>query len=502
MRGRSLFRCLRSPWVLQRTAASHRIVHARPLTRPNSTQHRPYSVSTAPPRLGQPTHETHPHLLNPGEITPGLSAIEYAVHRARLAAELPEGALAIIPSAQTKYRSGPVFYEFHQDPDFYWLTGFLEPDAVCVIESLGAEGNGEHVFHMFVHGKDAHKELWDGPVTGVENAMEYFNADQAYDIGDLRRELPNLIRRASAVFTDAVPTTHRPQPIDSFKQMFVPQGSGLIETHLQNAKIRPLKHILHELRVIKSDAEVAVMRKAGKWSGRAITQAMGESFEDEKGLADYLDYRFKVNGCDKVAYVPVVAGGANALTIHHTRNNDPFKDGDMVLVDAGGQYGGYVSDITRTWPVNGKFTEPQRALYEAVLNVQRECVKMCRESSGLSLTDIHNVAEYGLREQLLQLGFNLDNGVLSSILFPHHVGHYVGVDLHDCGTSSKYKKLRTGMVVTIEPGVYVPDDERFPKHFRNIGIRIEDCVYVGEEHPVVLTTEAVKEVVDIESLRD
>lgn len=166
----------------------------------------------------------------------------------------------------------------------------------------------------------------------------------------------------------------------------------------------------------------------------------------------------------------------------------------MVLVDAGGHYGGYMTDITRTWPNNGKFTDAQRDLYTAVLNVQRECVKLCIESKNLSLNEIHRFAERGLHDQLKQLGFDLAGGGIRD-LFPHHVGHFVGIDLHDCATFSKDRKLQAGHVVTIEPGVYIPNDEKWPAHFRGMGIRIEDSVFVGEKNPVVLTVEAVKEVI-------
>lgn len=219
---------------------------------------------------------------------------------------------------------------------------------------------------------------------------------------------------------------------------------------LQGKHTPGLKKIMHELRVMKTGEEATIMRKAGKMSGRAFTKAMGEDFIDEKELATFLDYNFKMNGCDGSAYVPVVGGGVNALSIHYTNNNELLNDGEMVLVDAGGHYGGYMTDITRTWPNNGKFTDAQRDLYTAVLNVQRECVKLCVEGKNMSLNEIHNFAEKGLQDQLKQIGFNLSGGGIRT-LFPHHVGHFVGIDLHDCATYSKDRKLQGGHVVTIEP---------------------------------------------------
>merc|ERR1712093_889035 len=243
------------------------------------------------------------------------------------------------------------------------------------------------------------------------------------------------------------------------------------------------------------------MRKAGQVSGRAFTETMKTPMSTEKDLWTMLDTGFKIGGLDGSAYVPVVAGGKNGLSIHYTRNDQTLKDGELVLVDAGGEYGGYITDITRTWPVNGKFTDPQRDLYEMILKVQRSVVSLCREDADLSLDKIHQITEHGLKEGLKSLGFNM-NGDAMDVLFPHHVGHYVGLDVHDCPGYSRATPLKTGYCVTIEPGIYVPDDERWPAHFRGMGIRIEDSVCVQDDNPLILTTEAVKEVVDIEALRD
>jgi intermediate cleaving peptidase 55 len=258
---------------------------------------------------------------------------------------------------------------------------------------------------------------------------------------------------------------------------------------------------LNEQRVFKSEAEIANMRFAGKVSGRAFTNAMRRRFTKEKDLAAFLDYEFKIGGCDASAYVPVIAGGQNALAIHYVRNDDVLNEDEMVLVDAGGEYGGYITDITRTWPNSGKFTAPQKDLYEAILRVQRSSISLCHASANMCLDKIHDITEHGLREALKGLGFDMSGNALD-ILFPHHVGHYVGLDVHDSPGYPRTGVLRAGQCVTIEPGIYVPDDERWPAHFRGIGIRIEDSVCVQDENPLVLTTEAVKEVVDIEALRD
>lgn len=235
------------------------------------------------------------------------------------------------------------------------------------------------------------------------------------------------------------------------------------------------------------------MRKAGQASGRGFTAAMRHSYGLEKELGAFLDSMFKLNGCDGPAYVPVIAGGKNALSIHYVRNDDALKPEDLILVDAGGEYGGYITDITRTWPNNGVFSQEQKDLYEVVLKVQRSCISLCRQDANVSLDKIHKIAEKGLKDGLKQLGFDTSGPALDT-LFPHHVGHYIGLDVHDSPGYSRRETLREGHCITIEPGVYVPEDERWPKAFRGMGIRIEDSVCVQKESPLILTTEAVKEV--------
>jgi intermediate cleaving peptidase 55 len=270
---------------------------------------------------------------------------------------------------------------------------------------------------------------------------------------------------------------------------------------IKDSRVKSLKPIMNELRMFKSKAEVANMRLAGKMSGRAITNAMRRKWTREKDLGAFLDYEFKTEGCDATAYVPVIAGGVNALRIHYVRNDDVLEDGKMVLVDAGGELGGYITDITRTWPVSGKFSDAQRDLYEMILKVQRTSVSLCRESANMSLDKIHKITEHGLLEGLKQLGFDMSHGAME-ILFPHHVGHYIGLDVHDCPGYPRTGALKAGQCVTVEPGIYVPNDDRWPEHFRGLGIRIEDSICVQEDHPLILTTEAVKETADIEALRE
>jgi intermediate cleaving peptidase 55 len=374
------------------------------------------------------------------------------------------------------------------------LTGWNEEDSLAVIQKTGNEWD-DYVFRLFCRPKDPAAEQWMGPRNGVQAARDIFNADEADDISDVDSLLPGIIKSASKVFTDLDKPKEDTGGKGKLWKFIKGETSWFPSLHV------PLYPLMNTLRAIKSEAEIANMRKAGQISGRVITNAMRQKWTREKDLHAYLDYNFTTAGCDGPAYIPVVAGGRNALMIHYVLNNMALNDSDMVLVDAGGEYGTYVTDISRTWPVAGKFTPAQRDLYEAVLKVQRTSISLCRESSNLSLDDIHEITENGLYDQLKLLGFGMPRSQMNG-LFPHHVGHYVGLDVHDVPGYGRKVPLKAGHCITVEPGVYIPDDNRWPKHFRGMGIRIEDSVCVDDDSPLILTTEAVKEVVDIESLRN
>ncbi|KAJ5303177.1 hypothetical protein N7476_009976 [Penicillium atrosanguineum] len=455
------------------------------------------SVGAAELKFGQPLHETHPHLLEPGELTPGVSALEYARRRSRLANKLPKGAIAVLASSEVKYRAPGIFNVYRQESNFFYLTGFNEPNALAIIANDGSGDN--HIFHLYVREKDPRAELWDGARSGTRAAVDVFNADETGNIERIGEILPKIITQATEVYSE-IPGFD-PSRSTLHRYLYGPTvASEKLKKVVDHRKVQPLKHILNEMRAFKSENEVVHLRRLGQASGRSFTESMRQNFTMEKDLCSFLEYQFKVNGADGSAFVPVVAGGQNALAIHYTRNDDVLRDGDLVLVDGGGELGGYISDITRTWPVNGKFTDPQRDLYNAVLNVHRSCLALCRENANLSLDKLHGIAENDLKDQLKQLGFDLSGNAIST-LFPHHLGHYIGLDVHDCPGYSRGYNLKAGQCITIEPGIYVPDDDRWPAHFRGIGIRIEDSVCVGDEHPIVLTPEAVKEVEDIEALR-
>lgn len=362
------------------------------------------------------------------------------------------------------------------------------------------ESDVEYTFHLFVRPKDERAELWDGARSGMQAAQDVFNADEAHDVGTLSAVLPGLIGRAQAVYTD-VGSSSRPQ--GALAKYILGAGTGIegMQRALRDsATVRTLRPLVNELRVAKSAAELGCMRRAGAVSGAVITDAMRARHRGEKQLWADLAHGFRSGGLDGEAYVPVVAGGRNGLSIHYVRNDAALADGETVLVDAGGEYGGYITDITRCWPVSGRWSPAQRDLYGMVLKAQRSLVSLCREDADMTLDKLHRITEDVLAQGLKDLGFDMRGNALE-VLFPHHVGHYIGLDVHDAPGFPRTTKFREGHCITVEPGVYVPDDERWPAAFRGLAVRIEDSVVIGKEKVEVLTATAAKGVEEIEGLR-
>ncbi|KAI9593100.1 peptidase M24, structural domain-containing protein [Syncephalis fuscata] len=442
-------------------------------------------------KAGQPLPETHPHLMHVGEITPGITKEEYEDRRARLFAKLPVNSAVIIPGYRTRYASCNVFYPFRQSSDLFYLTGFNEPDAVAVLEKIGVhQHNPIERFRMFVRPRDEHAELWDGPRTGLEGARQIFGADEAIDSSLFALEFPKILAQFNSVYYDL------PKDTNLF-------GDNVFrQRHKASAKQYPLASILHQMRQIKSPAEISLMQRAGDITGEAFRQVIRSTQPGmlERELDARMDFECRRRGAERQAYVPVVAGGRNALTMHYVQNDMLLRSGDLVLMDAGSEYHGYASDVTRTWPVNGKFTESQRQLYQAILNVQKVCIEMCTEENNISLNAIHRQSVMTLKEELAKLGWSPNIYDIENILYPHHVGHYLGLDVHDTFVMSRSVPLKAGTVVTIEPGIYVPDSQKYPEPYRGIGIRIEDDILVGQHSPIVLSERVPKQIDELEQI--
>jgi intermediate cleaving peptidase 55 len=334
----------------------------------------------------------------------------------------------------------------------------------------------------------------------VQAAQDVFNADEAGDVNSISKFLPDIIKSAKAVYTD-VGTERKKSAVSRFLAGSTSSVDGFARL-LQNATVKSLRPVMNELRLTKSEAELECMRKAGIVSGSIITETMQLSYDTEKDLWAELAYGYKKAGLDGEAYVPVVAGGQNALSIHYTSNDAMLDEEDVVLVDSGGQYGNYITDITRTWPIGRKFTDPQRDMYGMILEVQERCVELCREDADMTLDRLHQTAEDGLRSGLKDLAFDTSKPGCLDTLFPHHVGHYIGLEVHDAPGYPRTDRLKDNQCITIEPGIYVPpDDDRWPAHFRGLGIRIEDSIKVGKTEVEVLTHTADKSIEGIEQHR-
>uniref|UniRef100_A0A667WPQ4 X-prolyl aminopeptidase 3, mitochondrial n=1 Tax=Myripristis murdjan TaxID=586833 RepID=A0A667WPQ4_9TELE len=457
---------------------------------------------TVPPRyLGQPSPFTHPHLIKHGEVTPGLSQTEYELRRQRLASLIEAKADRLGPSASssthvvivlshpTRYMTNDIPYPFHQHQDFLYLSGFLEPDSALVLYGRGRPDQAI----LFVPRRDPARELWDGPRSGKDGAAALTGIERVHSTEELGVVLKSL--KGTIVWYDSSKPAH--------PRLHQTHVCPVLEAGPMAHSLRPLTQ---SLRALKSAAEVALMQEAGRITAQAFrkTMALCQGDIDEAVLYAKFDFENRIHGANFLAYPPVVAGGNRANTLHYINNNQMIKDGEMVLLDGGCEYFGYVSDVTRTWPVNGKFSPAQAELYEAVLEVQRSCLSLC--SPGVSLDHIYSTMLALLGRQLRQLGVVKASASDADVLkaarryCPHHVGHYLGMDVHDTPELSRSQPLQPGMVITIEPGLYIcEDDEQVPERFRGLGVRIEDDVVIREKgSPLILSSDAPKTIADVE----
>ncbi|KIK07614.1 hypothetical protein K443DRAFT_2165 [Laccaria amethystina LaAM-08-1] len=492
------------------------ITHLRVTTRSYTTY-----TSTKPSKYGQPLLASHPHLFKQNDLTPGIPSGEYKRRRKTLMNSLPDNSAVISIAAPVKYMSSSVlsiashlntntqslldiFYKYRQASDFWYLTGFEESDAAVVLEKDSSPQG--YKMTLFASGKDPAKEKWDGARTSLSSAKSLFGVDSALPITDFRSQLKSLSSMYSNIYVDLPPShssSSRRNPKSIFKYFSSParaEYDSVLES-ISSSRRQPLAPELASLRAVKSEAEQKVMHAAATISGRAHAKTMRFTRPGmtESALAAHFEYICALSGSQRPAYVPVVASGANALIIHYTANNHLIEDGELVLVDAGCEYNGYASDITRTYPSSGIFSEPQKDLYTAVLTAQKQMITLCHEGSSMSLYDLHRESSSLLRRELNQIGFNLGmEGDLERVLYPHFLSHPIGIDLHESTNFDRTSTLKAGNVITVEPGIYVPPTANFPKHYHNLGIRIEDEVLTGKHHPTVLSASAPKEIADIE----
>ncbi|CAI9103579.1 OLC1v1002090C1 [Oldenlandia corymbosa var. corymbosa] len=432
--------------------------------------------------VGQPTAATHPHLLREGEITPGITADEYLSRRKRLLELLPSNSTAIISAAPVKMMTNVVPYTFRQDADYLFITGCQQPGGLAILSH-------DRGLSMFMPEASAHDVLWQGATAGVNEALNTFKADEAYPVSMVKKILPGIIKSSSQLFHNVNTASSIYTDLEAF------------QTAVRTKKVKDSSCITHEARWIKSEAELTLMRNSAAIASQALLKTMlhSKSFPHEGMLSAKVEYECKIRGAQRMAFNPVVGGGPNGSVIHYSRNDQKIDDNDLVLMDVGCEFHGYLSDLTRTWPPSGKFSTVHEELYELILETNKESIKLCRP--GVSIREIHNYSADKMRKGFKEFGLLKDDKFQNyHLLNPTNIGHYLGMDVHDCCTISCNRPLEPGVVITIEPGVYIPANPGYPERYQGIGIRIEDEVLISESGCEVLTGSLPKDVKQIESL--
>ncbi len=427
---------------------------------------------------------------------------EFARRRRALLKLMGRDSIAILPAAPVRHRNNDVEYAYRQDSDFHYLTGFDEPESVAVL----VPGRDHAEYILFVRERDPVRETWDGRRAGPAGARRNFGADDAFPITDIDEILPGLMENRAKVF-------YSMGMYPEFDQRLVGWVNGL-RTQARNGRHAPqeiiaLDHVLHDMRLYKSRVEVGLMREAARIGARAHVRAMQVC---RPGLKEYevmaeIVHEFRRHNAD-TSYHPIVGGGANSCVLHYRENDQLLRAGDVLLVDAGCEYETYASDITRTFPVSGRFTPEQRAVYEVVLEANRAAIAKVRP--GNHWNQPHEAAVRVITHGLVKLGLlkgrpaKLERDGAYRRFFMHRTGHWLGMDVHDVGDymiGEEWRVLEPGMALTIEPGIYIPAGARgVPKRLQRIGVRIEDDVVVTKTGVKVLTDGAPKDVEAIERL--
>jgi len=431
-----------------------------------------------------------------------MNSKEFPRRRKQLMGMMGEDAIAILPTAPTRTRNRDAEYSYRPDSDFYYLTGFPEPEALMVLKPGGK--NGEYI--LFCRERDPEMETWHGRRAGLEGAREKYGADDAFPITDLDDILPGLIEQCDKVFyTFGNDAGFDQQIIGIVHRLRNQSRAGIHSPH----EFVALDHLLHDMRLYKSRSELKVMREAGRVSAEAHVRAMQIC---QPGMMEYqleaeFLHRFRRHDGHS-AYSSIVGGGENACILHYTENNCALNDGELVLIDAGAELEYYAADITRTFPVNGRFSEEQAAVYQLVLDAQYAAIEQVKP--GNHWNDPHEAAVKVLTKGLVKLG--LLKGRLPTLIknqayrqfYMHRTGHWIGMDVHDVGdykVGDEWRVLEPGMVLTIEPGLYIAGGQKgVAKKWWNIGVRIEDDVAVTKEGHEVLTHGVPKEIAQIEAL--
>ena len=428
---------------------------------------------------------------------------EFKKRRKQLMQCIGIGNIALISSAGVRVRNRDVDYPFRQDSDFYYLTGFNEPDALAVF--IPGRSQGEYI--LFCREFDEKKALWEGAHAGLEGAIKHYAADDSFPIDDIDDIVSGMLENKTKVFYPMGRDTDLDHSLQEWIRHIRSQSRSGVMAPAELASIEP---IVHEMRLFKSAPELKLMRYAAQISAEAHVKAMQlcVAGKYEYQVEADIVHHFMQSGLRNVAYPSIVAGGKNACTLHYTENSDKLKNGDLLLIDAGAECDHYAADITRTFPVSGTFSEPQALLYQLVLDAQFAAIEQIRPNVPWNAA--HDASVEVLTKGLVKLG--LLKGSVSKLIknekykqfYMHRIGHWLGMDVHDVGDykiHQEWRLLQAGMVLTVEPGLYIPEDcKSVDKKWRGIGIRIEDDVLVTKNGHEILTHEAPKTIAEIETL--
>lgn len=430
------------------------------------------------------------------QLLPKLPQSVFAKRRARFAEQMPDHSIAILSTAPMAIRNNDAEYKYRADSSFFYLTGFAEPESIMVLEKI----NSEVKYTLFLREKDKLKEIWDGKRAGLEGGQSLYQADVTFAISRTDELIPNMILDKKHVFG------RLNQDLINWlaKAKLIKRGEGVVET------ITNIDAIINEMRLIKDDFEIALMKVAAQISAQGHIRAMQMV---KPGMYEYqleaeVNYVFGQHGCVP-SYNGIVAGGDNANILHYVENDQLLNDGDLVMIDAGAEYQHYAGDISRTFPVNGKFSDVQKQVYHIVLNANIAAIKSLKAGEHGKIH--HETALKVLTQGLVDLGIltgDIDKLIEDKAYLPfymHGTGHWLGLDVHDAGRyqddDGNPRTLKAGMVITVEPGLYFShDNELVPEQYRGIGIRIEDDVVITDGEPLVLTSDVPKTIEAIEKL--
>jgi Xaa-Pro aminopeptidase len=427
---------------------------------------------------------------------------EYARRRRQLIRMAGEDSIIILQAAPASLRNNDVYYPYRQDSDFLYLTGFREQDALLLM--IPEKKGGKCI--LFCRDRDPEREMWDGRMVGLEAAVSEYGMDEAYDIKQLEGRLRDYLHDRERIYHDLGRDPLFDQRLIGWLNEF--RGETRKTFHAPE-EIHALDHMLHDMRVYKSREELSAMRHSARVAIEAHELAMQicEPGMNEADIHASLMHTFTRHQCEP-SYLPIVGGGANACVLHYIANNDVLHDGDLLLIDAGAEYDGYASDITRTFPVNGKFSPEQRQLYDIVLAAQAAAFEKAR--AGNQWVDVHNAAIRVAAEGMIDLGV-LEHGLEEELeserykhFYVHKTGHWLGLDVHDVGEytiDGHSRQLEPGMVLTVEPGIYIhPEESSVAECWRGVGIRIEDNVVISNDEPLILTDSLARTADEIEQL--